>query len=67
MKHWTRGRRERSTLAVAWAAYSTGGARDKGPRYCDRGCSSTDHGGGKRVGISLERNYLDAMLFSVSG
>jgi hypothetical protein len=28
---WTRGRRERSTLAGATAAYSVGGARHKGP------------------------------------
>jgi hypothetical protein len=31
MTPWTRGRRERSTLAAASAAYSTGGARHKGP------------------------------------
>jgi hypothetical protein len=30
MTPWTRGRRERSTLAGATAAYSVGGARHKG-------------------------------------
>ena len=59
MKHWTRGRRERSTLAVAWAAYSTGGARDKGLRYCDRGCSSKDQDGGKRrLGNDYSNHHL---------
>ena len=59
MTPWTRGRRERSTLAVAWAAYSTGGARDKGPRYCDRGCSSKDQDGGKRrLGNDYSNHHL---------
>jgi len=36
MTPWTRGRRERSTLAAASAAYSTGGARHKGRTILSR-------------------------------